>query len=229
METENPQPKLLLAIIFPLLFTALLWLIEGIETLNNFDFSHFGIYPRNFEGLKGILLMPFVHAELEHITNNSMPLFLLLSSIFYFYRPVAWKIWLWTWLMAGFWVWVAARPAWHIGASGLIYGFGSFIFFSGIIRRNIKLLALSLMVVFLYGGMVWGILPIEEHISWEGHLFGAIAGLILSIHYRKQGPQREKYSWELEEEEEEINDARTTTINYIYLPKEEKGSEEDNK
>ena len=103
--------------------------------------------------------------------------------------------------MTNLWVWAAARNAFHIGASGLVYGFASFIFFSGIIRKNIKLMALSLLVVFLYGSMVWGIFPIDYRISFEAHLFGSIAGLLLAIYFRKEGPQREEYEWEEEEEE----------------------------
>lgn len=104
--------------------------------------------------------------------------------------------------MTNLWVWAAARSAYHIGASGLVYGFASFIFFSGMIRKNIKLMALSLLIVFLYGSMVWGIFPIDYRISWEAHLYGSIAGLLLAIYFRKEGEQKEIYSWDLENEEE---------------------------
>jgi len=107
--------------------------------------------------------------------------------------------------MSGIWIWVSARESFHIGSSGLIYGFASFIFLSGIIRRNINLLAMSMLVIFLYGGMVWGIFPIRPNMSYEGHLWGSIAGLILAIYFRKEGPQKEVYSWD-EEDEEDDND-----------------------
>lgn len=100
--------------------------------------------------------------------------------------------------MSGFWLWVAARPSYHLGASGLIYGLGSFVFFSGIIRKHTRLITLSMLVVFLYGGMVWGIFPIKEGISWEGHLYGAIAGIILAYFFKDKGLQRKVYSWEIE-------------------------------
>ena len=106
--------------------------------------------------------------------------------------------------MSGIWMWIAARDGNHIGFSGVIYALASFIFFSGLIRRYYRLMALSGIVVFLYGSMVWGVLPIQPQISWEGHLFGAIAGAILAYYFRNQGPQRPKYSWELEPELEEV-------------------------
>jgi membrane associated rhomboid family serine protease len=108
--------------------------------------------------------------------------------LFYFYRPVAFRVFFLTWIITGILVWLGGRSSYHIGASGLIYGFASFLFFSGIIRNNINLMAISLLVVFLYGGLVWGILPYDYKISWESHLFGALTGLALAITYRNYGP-----------------------------------------
>jgi membrane associated rhomboid family serine protease len=228
--------------IFPILFVAALWLIKFIEVYFNIDFTKYGIFPRNMEGMAGIILYPLIHGNYTHLINNSLPLLVLGLIIFHFYKKIAFNIWAGTWLMSGLWIWSAARPAWHIGASGLIYGFGSFIFFSGIIRKNMRLLALSFVVVFLYGGMVWGIFPMKEQISWEGHLFGAIAGFILAVYYRKQGPEDEKYSWDFEDEENENsihtnaedNEAtdksseetgnNTAKIVYIYKPEEKQKS-----
>jgi membrane associated rhomboid family serine protease len=104
------------------------------------------------------------------------------------------------WLFTNFWVWLAARPDPHIGASGLIYGFVCFLFFSGVIRRNKSLLAISMLVTFLYGSMVWGILPVSQSISWESHLFGSVAGIFAAIYFRKEGPQRVVKVWEEETE-----------------------------
>jgi len=176
------------------------------------SFVHFGVYPGRLEGLLGVLFYPLIHGSWNHLLSNSTALFLLSVGIFYFYRPVAYRIYFWTYLMSGIWIWVSARASYHIGSSGLIYGFAAFIFFSGIIRQNTNLLALSMLVTFLYGGMVWGIFPILPNMSYEGHLWGAIAGIILAIYFRKEGPQKKVYSWELEEEEarrklDEIEDA----------------------
>ena len=100
----------------------------------------------------------------------------------------------------GFWVWVAARPSYHIGASGLVYGLATFMFVSGAIKKNMSLAAFSLVVVFLYGNMIWGVLPVMPHISWESHLMGAIAGIVMAIYYKELGPQKTTYQWETEEE-----------------------------
>jgi membrane associated rhomboid family serine protease len=143
-----------------------------------------------------------IHEDLKHLFNNSIPLFFLATAVFYFYSEVAFRVFIWTYILTGLFVWLAGREAWHIGASGLIYGLASFLFFSGIIRRYFRLIALSLLVVFLYGSMVWGMMPeLYKNVSWESHMLGFVSGIILSIWYRKEGPQKPVYEW-LEEEEE---------------------------
>ena len=126
--------------------------------------------------------------------------------MFYFYNKIAYKVFFLSYGIANIWIWIGARQAYHIGASGLIYSFASFLFVSGLIRKNMKLMAISLLVVFLYGSMIWGILPLQPHISWESHLMGAIAGIVLAIYYRGSGPKRRIYSWEMEDEDEEDED-----------------------
>lgn len=213
--------------VFPVLLVFVLWAIKWFEVQNDVDFSDYGVYPRKLEGLLGVFLTPLIHGDFKHLTNNSVPLIVLGTGVFYFYRDVAFKIHIWIWVLSGLWIWLAARPAHHIGASGLVYGLASFIFFSGIFRRYYKMLALSLLVVFLYGSMVWGIFPIKVGVSWEGHLYGSIAGLILAYHYRNIGPQRKVYEWENEDEEEDDDgqddihhdskpNQNPITINYIY-------------
>lgn len=192
-----------LSLVFPGIFILLIWLAWFVETMLHLDFAVYGIFPRKISGLKGILFAPFIHSGIRHLFDNTIPLFTLLAAIFYFYRDLALRILFLTWLMVGLWVWVAGREAYHIGASGLVYGFASFVFFSGVFRKNISLLAISMLVVFLYGSMVWGLFPIVPEISYESHMLGAIAGLMLAFHYRKYGPQRIKFAWELEEEDEE--------------------------
>lgn len=191
------------SLFFPLLFLLVIWMVKIWEVVMGVSFAHYGVFPRKIEGLIGVLFYPLIHGDFSHLINNSTAVLLLGVGIFYFYRPVAYRIYFWTYLMSGIWIWVSARENYHIGSSGLIYGFASFIFFSGVIRKNTNLLALSMLVTFLYGGMVWGIFPIRPAMSYEGHLWGAIAGVILAIYYRKEGPQKRVYSWELEEEEEQ--------------------------
>ncbi len=189
--------------IIPGIFVFLMWFSKIIEFLFDIDFSFSGIHPLSADGLAGIILTPFVHADLRHLFNNSLPLFLLAVALFFFYSEVALKIFVLTWLLTGLFVWVAGRSAWHIGASGMVYGLASFLFFSGIIRKYFRLVALSLLIVFLYGSMVWGIFPgLYENVSWESHMLGFFSGIVLSVLYRKEGPQAPVYDWMDEGEEE---------------------------
>ena len=222
MEVKEKQ-NLFSILFFPVLFVAAMWIVKLVEINFDISFSDYGIYPREIQGLPGILLSPLIHGDIYHLINNSAPMLFLGMGVWYFYKPVAFKVFLWTYLMTGLWIWAAARPAYHIGASGLIYAFASFIFFSGIFRKYYKLLALSMLIVFLYGGMVWGVFPLKQHISWESHLLGAVAGLIMAIHYRKIGPRRKQFDWELEEDEDEISaddetDDDNILISYHYKP-----------
>jgi membrane associated rhomboid family serine protease len=205
-ELRKERQKLLSSMFFPVLLLVLLWAIKFIEVQTGANFANYGISPLQADGLKGILLAPLVHGSWNHLFNNSVPILVLGTAIFYFYRAVAYKIVVLSWIISGFWVWFMARGAFHIGASGLVYAWAAFLFFSGIIRRYINLLAISLLVAFLYGSMVWGIFPIEEEISWESHLMGALAGLILAFYYKDLGPRRKLPDWMEEEDEEDEED-----------------------
>jgi membrane associated rhomboid family serine protease len=194
--------KLLLSMIIPGIFVFLMWLVKIVEVLFDINLTRFGIYPLTVQGLPGILFSPFIHADFTHLFSNSVPLFFLSLALFYFYSEVALKVLIWTYFLTGLLVWIAGREAWHIGASGVIYGLASFLFFSGIIRRYFRLIALSLLIVFLYGSMVWGLFPgVYKNVSWESHMLGFFSGLALSVWYRNQGPQRPVYEWMDEEEE----------------------------
>ena len=198
------RKKLLLSMIIPGIFIFFMWLVKVIEVLFNLDFSSFGIFPLTADGLPGIILSPFIHADFKHLFSNTLPLFFLSLALFYFYSEVALKVFIWTFFITGTLVWIAGRSAWHIGASGLVYGIASFLFFSGIIRRYFRLIALSLLIVFLYGSMVWGLFPgVYKNVSWESHMLGFFSGIILAVVYRNEGPQKPVYEF-LEEEEEDI-------------------------
>jgi membrane associated rhomboid family serine protease len=190
------------SLLFPLLFIALLWIISTIEYVLGVSFHQLGVYPRTLKGLPGILLTPFIHSDFKHLFSNSVPLLVLGAGIIYFYRSISYKVFVIIWIATGICLWVGGRPSFHIGASGVVYGLASFLFFSGAIRRDSRLAAISLIVVFLYGGMIWGVLPIWQNISWEGHLFGGISGFACAIGYRHHGPKRKIYSWELEDDDE---------------------------
>jgi membrane associated rhomboid family serine protease len=204
------RKKFLLSIIIPGFVTVIMWLVWTSEILFETDFSFLGIYPLSLKGMPGIFLSPLLHADIRHLYNNTIPLFLLATGLFYFYSEVALSVFSMTWIITGLLVWLAGRDAWHIGASGLIYGIASFLFFSGILRKYFRLVALSLLVVFLYGSMVWGIFPdIYRNVSWESHMLGSVSGIILSVWFRNEGPQAPVYEWmdETEETDTEISDA----------------------
>lgn len=186
----------------PLAFILICWIVFYIDRNYPIEFFEYGVRPRTGRGLLGILLMPFIHSvsDYSHILNNTFPIFVLGWALFYFYKDVAWTVFLGVGLIGGFWLWCLSRDYYHVGASGMIYGLASFIFFSGWIRKNIRLMSLSLFVVFLYGSIIWGVLPLDPKVSFEGHFWGGFAGLLLALWYRKTGPQREKYQWEIEEE-----------------------------
>jgi membrane associated rhomboid family serine protease len=184
----NEKKKLVQSLIFPVLFLLIIWLVKIAEIVLNTNFVYLGLYPLKWSGLVGIITAPLIHADLRHLFDNSVPLLILSTALFYFYRPVAFRVFFLTWVVTGILVWFGGRSSYHIGASGLIYGFASFLFFSGIIRNSINLMAISLLVVFMYGGLVWGILPYDYKISWESHMFGALTGLCLAIIYRQYGP-----------------------------------------
>jgi membrane associated rhomboid family serine protease len=196
------RKKLFLSMIIPGIFVFLMWIVKIVEVLFDIDLSQFGIYPLSIKGLRGIIFSPFIHADFTHLFNNSVPLFFLSIALFYFYSEVALKVFIGTYFITGFLVWIAGRDAWHIGASGLVYGLASFLFFSGIIRRYFRLIALSLLIVFLYGSMVWGLFPgVYKNVSWESHMLGFFSGVVLAVWYKNEGPQRPVYEWMQEEEE----------------------------
>ncbi len=186
-------------IIFPLLFLFLIVMVFWAETRFNWDFNYLGIYPRKFEGLRGILFGPFIHSDINHLFNNSIPLLVLSIALFYFYKNIRWKVLLYGMLLTGFLTWLIGRPALHIGASGVIYMLTAFLLFKGIFSKQYQLIALSLVVVFLYGSFLWYVFPIDPKISWEGHLSGLIVGFVFSILFRKNPIENKKYEWEQED------------------------------
>ena len=184
--------KLKHSLIFPVSFLILIWAIKIFEWGLGLDFTQLGVFPLHAKGLLGIITSPLIHSDFGHLMANSVPFLVLGWGIFYFYRPLSYRIFILCYFSTNILVWLGAREAYHIGASGLVYAFASFLFFSGILRNYYRLIAISLIVVFLYGGLFWGIFPIMKDVSWEGHLFGAISGLTYAIAYRDQGPQKPK-------------------------------------
>ena len=165
-------------LLVPIVTICVIWFIYWVEIRFGYNFNKYGIFPRSFRGLRGVFLSPFIHSDISHLFNNTVPLFALMASLFYFYKELAFKILLIGTILTGLLCWSFARDSYHIGASGVIYLLFSFIFFSGIIRKHFRLIAMSLVVIFLYGSMMWFILPTEDRISWEGHLSGFLIGLL---------------------------------------------------
>ncbi len=204
-EEKEEKNKILSSFFYSGCFVLLLWLIQFTQWALEKDISAFGVLPRNIKGLAGILTAPLIHADFSHLISNSITLFLLLFGILYFYRTSAVKVFFIVYIADGILVWLFARESYHIGASGLVYGFASFLFFSGLFRKDKRSIALSLLIVFLYGGMVWGILPADPKISFESHLFGAIVGIFCAFIYRKNDPPP-VYEWEEENYEDDVDD-----------------------
>ncbi|WP_367997824.1 rhomboid family intramembrane serine protease [Tenacibaculum soleae] len=216
----------------PFVYVFSIWFVYWIEIKFGFNFNKFGVFPRTLLGLKGIFFSPFIHSDTNHLFNNSIPLFVLSASVFYFYKDVAIKIFTYGLILTGILTWLIARKSFHIGASGIVYLLFSFVFFSGIIRKHYRLVALSFIIIFLYGSMIWYVLPIKEGVSWEGHLSGLIIGFILSMIYRKKGIIKEKYEFSKTEFDDMfdnngnyippiIEEDKLPILNYQYIYKEE--------
>jgi membrane associated rhomboid family serine protease len=166
-------------------FVLLLWGIKSIEWARDLDLGYFGILPRTLRGSIGIITGPLIHGDLLHLMSNTFPLLVLGLGLFYFYHKIALEVFAWIYLATGFWVWVIGREAYHIGASGIVYGLMMFIFWGGVFRKNPRSLALSMIIFFLYGYMIYGIFPGDDGVSWESHLMGSVAGIFLAIYFKK--------------------------------------------
>ena len=211
MDNKAERRKFLGSLIVPLLIVAVMWVVKIIEVSLNIDFGRYGVTPHTAQGLIGIFTLPFLHVSWEHLLSNSVPILVLGTALYYCYPTLANRVLFITYLASGLITWCIGNPeSTHIGASALVYGLNFFLISSGFIRGNRMLIVISLIMVFLYGSFIWGMIPslaIPQNISWEGHLSGAIIGVLLAVFLRKEGPQKEVYHWEDDEDnEEEIND-----------------------
>ncbi len=218
--------------IVPVLLLSMIWGVFLIENFFHLDFSKHGILPRSFSGLQGIFFSPFLHGNFHHIVNNSIPLFILSVALIYFYRNNSLKVMIYGILLSGIITWVIGRNSYHIGASSLIYVLVSFIFFKGLMTQYYRLMALSMTVVMIYGGMVWYIFPeIDKTISWEGHLAGFIAGFVFATIYKTPNYVEETlYDWEkpnFDTENDPFMKRFDENGNFVNPPKPDENVEEE--
>ena len=200
---------LLMSILWPLVLLVFFWVVLLFDETYHLHLNEFGIRPRSIVGLLGIVFSPFLHGGAGHLFSNSIPFLVGSGFLFDFFPRIEWRIMGIIWLFSGIGVWLYG--GWgsnHIGASGVVYGLVAFLLTSGFIRRNKAMSAVSLILVFFYGSMVWGIFPQWNvdpfiNISWESHLSGAITGLILAYVYRKEGPPDDVYQSDFEEEDDD--------------------------
>jgi membrane associated rhomboid family serine protease len=185
-------------IALPLFFVLFLWFVYWVEVRFHFNFEEHGIFPRTLAGLQGIVFSPFIHSDLSHLYNNSIPLLILLAALQFFYSKQTFAVITYGIVVSGVVTWLIGRSSYHIGASGLIYVLVGFIFLKGILTKYYRLVALSLSVIMVYGGMVWYVFPkVDEAISWEGHLAGLVSGFVFAIFFKIPEYKKQiKYDWE---------------------------------
>ncbi|MCI4671482.1 MAG: rhomboid family intramembrane serine protease [Bacteroidia bacterium] len=222
--------KILNSAIVPAIWIVFMWVIHiGIWLLDihHEAVTNFGLHTQKTSGLIGILTAPFLHGDWNHLISNTTPFFILGTGIIYFYRKSAFLVFLLSWILPNAFVWALVNPSYHIGASGMVYAFAFFLFFSGVFRRERRALVLSLLVSFGYGSIVWGVLPIQEGVSWQSHLFGALMGILMAWLFRGQGDLKKK----AEEEEPDLYEPGIPIWDYksLYPPPEGMNYPEDEK
>jgi membrane associated rhomboid family serine protease len=207
MDNKAERKKFLGSLVIPLIIVTMMWVVKTIEWSFGIYLGRFGITPHTARGLIGIFALPFLHGNWEHLLSNTIPIIVLGTALYYCYPSLANRVMLITYLGSGLLTWCIGDPSTtHIGASALVYGLNLFLITSGFIRGNRMLIVISLIMVFLYGSFIWGMIPslaIPQNISWEGHLSGALIGILLAIFLRKEGPQKEVYHWEEDDEEDD--------------------------
>ncbi len=207
MQLDTPDPDFVdsararhnfsLAFRIAVIFTAIVWFVWIADTYLGLDLGRFGLRPRDAQGLVGILTAPLLHANFEHLFSNTLPLLVSLTAMLYLYPRSALRVLPMVWLGTGVLAWAIGRPSIHIGASGFVYGILAYVFLGGLLRRDLRSVGVSLAVWFLYGSMIWGLLPIRPDMSWEMHFSGALLGAIMAFLYvdRDRVPIK-RYEWE---------------------------------
>lgn len=227
--------KLIDSLVWPLVALVAIWLVFFIDLRFNLHLNQLGMRPRQLEGIIGVFTMPFLHGDFDHLFSNSVPLLLSLGFIFQYFPEDKLRIIGYSALLTGILLWfIGENGSNHIGASGLVYAYIFFLVTHAFFTKNKETLAASFILIFLYGSLIYGIFPeygriIGKNISWEGHLAGAISGVLFGILYRKKGPQQRMFFEDEDEDDEEDDDEfpywkypdADTIINYHYRKEEE--------
>lgn len=205
--SERARTSFRLAITISFALVALLWVIQSLNWGLDLGLERFGVRPREWAGLPGVLLAPLLHSGFSHLTANSLPLLVMGTGMLYLYPSSTLVVIPAVYLGPGVAVWLFARESVHLGASGLVYGLVTYVFVAGVIRRDRRAVAAALLVCFLYGSLAWGVLPIEPGVSWETHLAAALIGVILAVALRRRDiPPQKRYAWEGEDEDAQPHD-----------------------
>lgn len=188
MDSPDPyshkQPHILRQLVFPISLVIMMWAVKIIEVAQNHKYTRWGIFPRDIDGAVGVLTAPFIHSDWQHLMSNTLPLFMLTSVMMVFYRRVALPAYMIITVLTGAMVWLFARESYHVGASGVVYGLVAFLAWTGIFRRNLKSIILSLVILVMYSGYFHGIVPNKEGVSWESHLFGGFVGIFVAFLFK---------------------------------------------
>lgn len=195
--SKRAHQNFMLALKIALTLTGFLWLILFIDYFFGLELARFGLRPGHLKGLIGLLTAPLLHSGVKHLFSNTLPLIISMTAILYLYPRSSVRVIPIIWIGSGMLAWLIGRPSLHFGASGFVYGLLAFVFISGVLRFDMRSVAVSIMVFFLYGSMIWGVLPIRPNMSWELHLSGAILGVALAIAFRKWDiTPVKRYEWE---------------------------------
>ena len=207
MDEKQERNKFLGSLAIPALLATLMLVVKMAEVAFSVDLSPWGLVPRTARGLLGLLTIPLLHGGWEHLLTNLPAVLVLGTALYYCYPTLANRVMLISWLASGMLTWIIGLPPTvHVGASALIYSLNLFLIVSGFIRGNRQLIVIALIMVFLYGSFIWGMIPslaVPQHISWEGHLSGALVGIALALIYRKEGPQKEVHHWEEDDKDDD--------------------------
>lgn len=197
IHSDHSRALLALAVRLSIGFVVVLWLIHLMNWALDLDPLPFGVRPREWLGLIGIGAAPLVHGDFAHLVANSVPLLVLGAVMLFLYPHSTLRVLPAVYLGPGVLVWLFGRDSVHLGASGLVYGLVSYVFVAGLLRRDRRAIAASLMVVMLYGSLAWGVLPIQPRMSWETHLSATVIGVLMALALRKLDiPPRKRYAWE---------------------------------